>query len=136
MNAPTPETPPAPPTPHAPPTPPAPPPLPPVPPPATQRTSRHPITATLISLFHQYGNWLVSISWTRFFLLSILLLILTAILQRLPPFSYTIGSVAHEMPEVVVHPPMPPMPPIPPTSLPMPPTRQPAPTPAARACSA
>jgi hypothetical protein len=82
-----------------------------VPPLAPQRTARHPITATLIGLFHQYGNWLVSISWTRFFLLSILLLILTAILQRLPPFSYTIGSVAHDIPEIVVHPPMPPRPP-------------------------
>src|SRR6185295_15675927 len=44
----------------------------------------------------------------------ILLLILTAILQKLPPFSYTIGSVGHDMPEIVVHPPLPPTPPAPP----------------------
>ena len=80
-------------------------------PPPGQRPTRHPITATLVRLFHQYGNWLVSISWTRFFVLSILLLIATAILQRLPPFSYTLGGVAHDMPEVVVHPPMAPAPP-------------------------
>jgi len=80
-------------------------------PPPGQRPPRHPITATLVRLFHQYGNWLVSISWTRFFVLSILLLIATAILQRLPPFSYTLGSVAHDMPEVVVRPPMAPAPP-------------------------
>jgi signal transduction histidine kinase len=102
MNAPTPETPPA-------------PPAAPVPP-AAQRPARHPITATLMGLFHQYGNWLVSISWTRFFLLSILLLILTAVLQRLPPFNYTIGSVGHDIPEIVVHPPLPPTPPAPPRS--------------------
>ena len=113
MNAPTPETPQAPPTPPGPPMPPAsPPPTAPVPPAAAApRPGRHPITATLIGLFHQYGNWLVSITWTRFFLLSILLLIATAILQRLPPFSYTIGSVGHDMPEVIVRPPMPPVPP-------------------------
>ena len=49
-------------------------------------------------LFHLYGNWLVSISWWRFIVLSVLLLIATAILQHLPPFSYTIGSIADDSP--------------------------------------
>ncbi|HEY2558804.1 MAG TPA: histidine kinase [Caldimonas sp.] len=97
---------------------PAPPPLP-LPPPAPRPASGwHAFTAGAVRLFHQYGNWLVSISWKRFFLLAILLLIATAILQRLPPFSYTIGSVAHEMPDMIVmppHPPHQPVPPVPPT---------------------
>jgi hypothetical protein len=71
----------------------------------------HRFTAGVLALFHQYGNWLVSISWKRFFLLSILLLIATAILQHLPPFSYTIGRIADDGPHVVVMPPTPPVPP-------------------------
>ena len=62
-------------------------------------------------LFHAYANWLVSISWKRFFLLSLLLLIGALILQHLPPFSYTIGSVADGSPTVIVTPPLPPLPP-------------------------
>jgi hypothetical protein len=76
-------------------------------------------------LFHQYGNWLVSISWKRFFLLAILLLIATAILQRLPPFSYTIGSVANELPDTHVIPPHPPLP-VPPMPPRGPGSREPA----------
>jgi signal transduction histidine kinase len=55
-----------------------------------------------VRLFHEYANWLVSISWKRFFLLSLLLLIGAAILQHLPPFSYTIGSVTDGVPTVVI----------------------------------
>ena len=84
------------------------------------RRGWHAFTAGAMRLFHQYGNWLVSISWKRFFLLAILLLIATAILQHLPPFSYTIGSVAHDVPEVVVLPPTPPKPP----TVPVPPGRR------------
>ncbi|MEP7099314.1 MAG: hypothetical protein ABI781_02320, partial [Burkholderiales bacterium] len=43
-------------------------------------------STTAVRLFHQYANWLVSISWKKFFVLAILLLILTSILQKLPPF--------------------------------------------------
>ena len=49
---------------------------------------------SVMGLFHQYANWLVSISWKRFFVLSVLLLLVAVILQHLPPFSYTVGSVA------------------------------------------
>ncbi|MBQ0933815.1 sensor histidine kinase [Ideonella paludis] len=38
--------------------------------------------------FHAYANWLVSITWRRFAVLSVLLLILAAILQEVPPFSW------------------------------------------------
>lgn len=38
--------------------------------------------------FHTYANWLVGITWRRFALLSVLLLLLAAILQEVPPFSW------------------------------------------------
>jgi hypothetical protein len=44
--------------------------------------------ATLMRAFHQYAAWLVRISWKRFLLLSLLLLILTGILSDLPPFAW------------------------------------------------
>ena len=39
--------------------------------------------AEAVRLFHDYGNWLVSISWKRFLLLAVLLLILAGILSSL-----------------------------------------------------
>ncbi len=60
-----------------------------------QQTSPSPVStrwqrfsAALVRGFHTYGNWLVGISWKRFFLLSLLLMILTGVLQNLPPFSW------------------------------------------------
>lgn len=38
--------------------------------------------------FHTYGNWLVGITWRRFAVLSVLLLLLASILQEVPPFSW------------------------------------------------
>jgi len=79
--------------------------------------------AETIRLFHQYANWLVSISWKRFFVLSVLLLIAAVVLQHLPPFNYTIGSVADGSRTVRVLPPSPPSPPSPSSpSAPLPPT--------------
>ncbi|MEO8312116.1 MAG: histidine kinase [Caldimonas sp.] len=88
--------------------------------------------AETIRLFHLYANWLVSISWKRFFVLSLLLLIGALILQHLPPFSYTIGSVADGSRTATVMPPRPPSPPSPPStsslpSLPSPPSAPSAP---------
>ena len=40
--------------------------------------------------FHAYANWLVSISWRRFIVLSLLLLIVVGILHDLPPFTWTV----------------------------------------------
>jgi signal transduction histidine kinase len=40
--------------------------------------------------FHVYASWLVSISWKRFVVLSILLLVGTNILQDLPPFTWRV----------------------------------------------
>ncbi|WP_431101330.1 sensor histidine kinase [Roseateles noduli] len=39
--------------------------------------------------FHAYGNWLVSITWKRFTLLAVMLIIGANILQTLPPFSFS-----------------------------------------------
>ena len=44
------------------------------------------IARDAVRLFHEYANWLVSISWKRFFLFALLLVICAAILQQLPPF--------------------------------------------------
>jgi signal transduction histidine kinase len=103
----------------------APPPVPPLPPtppapprPAAPKSGWQRFLAGALALFHRYANWLVSISWKRFFVLSILLLIASEILQHVPPFSYpmlTLGRDGHD----VVIPPVPPLPP--------PPTRPPRP---------
>jgi hypothetical protein len=43
-----------------------------------------------VGLFRAYANWLVGISWKRFVVLSILLLILSGLLQNVPPFSWSV----------------------------------------------
>ena len=45
--------------------------------------------------FHAYANWLVGISWKRFIVLSVLLMILSGVLQNLPPFSWSYTRVVH-----------------------------------------
>ena len=78
--------------------------------------------AETVRLFRLYANWLVSISWKRFFVLSVLLLIAAVILEHLPPFNYTVGSVADgSHTTVTVVPPVPPTPPGQP-ALPSPPS--------------
>jgi signal transduction histidine kinase len=49
--------------------------------------------------FHTYASWLVSISWKRFLLLSLLLLIIMSILESLPPFTWRVTEVI-ETPKV------------------------------------
>ena len=73
----------------------------PAPPPAADTWQR--FRAGTLQAFHRYASWLVGISWKRFFLLSALLLIVTAITQSLPPFSYTVSErveVPIELPEI------------------------------------
>jgi signal transduction histidine kinase len=68
--------------------------------------------APLVRAFHVYANWLVTISWKRFFLLSLLLLIASGILQNIPPFTWTISEQVETLPsKVAVAPPKPPKPP-------------------------
>jgi len=49
----------------------------------------HRFSAATVRAFHRYGTWLVSLSWWRFGWYSLLLLIATGIIQKLPPFSWT-----------------------------------------------
>jgi len=53
---------------------------------------------TLQRAFHAYARWLVSISWKRFFLLALLLIICAGILSNFAPFSWEFGG---ERPRVV-----------------------------------
>src|SRR5688572_13843421 len=46
----------------------------------------------LASGFRAYAMWLVGISWKRFVLLSVLLMIIAGLLSGLPPFSWRIGG--------------------------------------------
>lgn len=47
-------------------------------------------SAAALRAFHVYANWLVSISWRRFVVLSLLLVIVVAIVHDLPPFTWTV----------------------------------------------
>ena len=54
---------------------------------ATERWHR--FSSATVRAFHRYGTWLVSLSWWRFGWYSLLLMIATGIVQKLPPFSWT-----------------------------------------------
>ncbi len=66
--------------------------------------------------FHRYANWLVGITWKRFVVLSILLMIVAAILPKLPPFSWSVTETIEQTPAT----PRPPKPPKPPKATPAP----------------
>jgi hypothetical protein len=53
-------------------------------------------SAAAVRAFHVYANWLVGISWKRFALLAVALLIAANILQDLPPFTWRISEVIDE----------------------------------------
>lgn len=52
--------------------------------------------AGTVRAFHAYATWLVRLSWKRFFLLALALLLAAAILQGVPPFSWTYTEVIEE----------------------------------------
>lgn len=56
--------------------------------------------------FHAYASWLVSITWKRFFVMSVLLIIGANILQGIPPFSFS-WRVAEEVEQASKRPPKP-----------------------------
>ncbi|MDN3919648.1 sensor histidine kinase [Roseateles violae] len=68
-------------------------------------------SSAVVRGFHIYANWLVGISWKRFILLSLALLIGTNILQDLPPFTWRISE--HVETEAPSRPPRAPKPPKP-----------------------
>ena len=47
------------------------------------------LSAAFVRGFHGYAGWLISISWRRFIVLAVLLLIVAGILKNIPPFSWT-----------------------------------------------
>ena len=59
------------------------------------------LSAAALRAFHAYANWLVSISWRRFIVLSLLLLIVVGILHDLPPFTWTVTEYFEGGPERV-----------------------------------
>lgn len=65
-------------------------PKPPVPPTLFQRWQA--FSAAFLRGFHRYASWLVSISWNRFVVLSVALLIGANVLQHLPPFTWKIND--------------------------------------------
>jgi signal transduction histidine kinase len=50
------------------------------------------LSAAVLRIFHIYAGWLVSISWKRFIVLAVALMIGVNILQDLPPFTWRISS--------------------------------------------
>jgi hypothetical protein len=72
-------------------------------------------SAAAVRGFHAYANWLVSISWKRFIVLAVLLIVAMAILHDLPPFTWTVTE--HTEPTVRIikqrQPVAPPAPPAP-----------------------
>ena len=53
--------------------------------------------AATVRAFHRYANWLVGITWRRFALMSLLLIVAAAILQNMPPFSWRITETMERM---------------------------------------
>ncbi len=68
-----------------------------------QRRER--LAAACVRGFHLYANWLIGISWRRFILLSVLLMVVSGLLQNIPPFSWTYTTtVRSPVPMVVLDP--------------------------------
>ena len=61
--------------------------------------------------FHRYASWLVSITWKRFIVLSVALMIVAAILPKLPPFSWSVTETIEETSSPATPTPAPPKPP-------------------------
>jgi signal transduction histidine kinase len=53
-------------------------------------------SATVVRYFHAYAGWLVGISWKRFVLLAVALLIGVNVLKNLPPFTWRINQIIEE----------------------------------------
>jgi hypothetical protein len=69
------------------------------------------LSAASVRAFHAYANWLVGISWRRFIVLALLLLIGVGIVHDKPPFTWTTTErIESEAPPLVVAP-RPPAPP-------------------------
>ena len=74
------------------------------------------LSAAALRIFHVYAGWLVSISWKRFIVYAIALMIGVNILQDLPPFTWRISSTV--TPDEIFEPAAEPEPPAVPASAP------------------
>jgi signal transduction histidine kinase len=54
------------------------------------------LSQSIVRGFHSYANWLVGISWKRFALLAVLLMMASALLQSLPPFNWRVTETVSE----------------------------------------
>ena len=54
--------------------------------------------AGTVQAFHGYATWLAGLSWKRFLLYALLLLVAMSILQKLPPFSWRVTETITERP--------------------------------------
>ncbi len=62
-----------------------------------------------VRAFHAYGTWLVGISWRRFIVLALALIIAMAVVHDAPPFTWRYTQeIESREPRVVVMPPLPP----------------------------
>src|SRR6266850_2663167 len=52
----------------------------------------------MAALYRRYAEWLVSITWKRFIVLSLLLLIVTGMLSNLPPFNWDLATRTTHVP--------------------------------------
>src|SRR3989449_3691379 len=52
----------------------------------------------IAALYRRYAEWLVSITWKRFIVLSLLLLIVTGMLSNLPPFNWDLATRTTHVP--------------------------------------
>jgi len=72
-------------------------------------------SASGVRAFHSYANWLVGITWRRFIVLAVLLMIVAGLVQNIPPFSWTYTTTVREAADTPAAPalPTPPTPPSP-----------------------
>ena len=56
------------------------------------------IGSSVAAAYRRYAEWLVSITWKRFFVLAILLLIVAGILSNIPPFNWDIATRTSRVP--------------------------------------
>ncbi len=84
------------------------------PPPADAASHWQRFSAAVLRGYHAYASWLVGISWRRFVVLSLALLIAVAMVHDLPPFTWTTTQQVPDTRPRVIRVPKPPAAPAPP----------------------
>jgi len=54
--------------------------------------------SVMAAMYRRYAEWLVSITWKRFTVLSLLLLVVTGMLSNLPPFNWDLATRTTQVP--------------------------------------